>query len=51
MLEEDATLQAPKVIGCKPVTWDEVLQLTEQGMFLHFSRLRQTLEAEGAIDA
>lgn len=49
--EEDVTLQASEAIGCKLATWDEILQLAEQGVFLHFSRLRQALEAEGVIGA
>ena len=49
--EEDVTLQASEAIGCKLVSWDEILQLAEQGVFLHFARLRQALEAEGVIGA
>ena len=45
--EEDVTLQDSEAIGCAFVTWDEICDLAERKLFLHFSRLQQALEAEG----
>ena len=45
--EEDVTLQDSEAIDCKFASWDEIQQLAADGVFLHFSRLRQALEAEG----
>ncbi len=46
---EDITLQDSEAIDCAFATWDEIQQLADQGVFLHFSRLHQALEAEGAL--
>ena len=46
--ENDVTLQDSEAIGCAFATWEEIEQLADDGAFLHFSRLRQALEAEGA---
>lgn len=43
--EDDVTLQASEAIDCKLVTFDEIEQLAEQGVFLHYSRIKQALEA------
>ena len=48
--EDDVTLQDSEAIGCAFATWEEIEQLADQGVFLHFSRLRQALEAEGALE-
>lgn len=47
--ESDVTLQDSEAIACKFATWDEIQELADQGVFLHFSRLRQALEAEGVL--
>ena len=47
--EEDVTLQDSEAIDCMFATWDEICALADEGKFLHFSRLRQALEAEGAL--
>ena len=47
--EEDVTLQDSEAIDCKFAAWDEICTLADQGVFLHFSRLRQALEAEGIL--
>ena len=44
---EDVVLQASEAIDCKLVTFDEIEELAEQGIFLHFSRIKQALEAIG----
>ena len=46
---DDIVLQDSEAVGCKLVTFDEIEQLAEQGIFLHYRRLRQTLEAEGLL--
>ena len=38
-------LQDSEAIGCKLVTFDEIDQLAEQGIFLHYRRLEQALAA------
>ena len=48
--EKDVTLQESEAIGCKFATWDEIKELADQGVFLHFSRLRQALLAEKAVN-
>jgi len=45
--KDDVTLQDSEAIDCAFATWAEICSLAEQGLFLHFSRLRQALEAEG----
>ena len=40
---EDITVQPDEVIGFALATWDEVVKLHEQGIFLHFERLRTAL--------
>lgn len=47
--ESDVTLQDSEAIGCKFATWDEICALADQGVFLHFSRLKQALEGEGVL--
>lgn len=47
--EGDVTLQGSEAIDCAFATWDEICALAGEGKFLHFSRLRQALEAEGAL--
>jgi mutator protein MutT len=47
--ESDVTLQDSEAIACKFATWDEIQELADQGVFLHFSRLHQALEAEGVL--
>jgi len=44
---EDVVLQASEAIDCKLATFDEIEKLAEQGIFLHFSRIKQALEAIG----
>ena len=47
--KDDVTLQDSEAVDCAFATWDEIQQLADQGVFLHFSRLRQALEAEGVL--
>ena len=46
---EDVRLVDGEAVDVRLATWEEVCQLAEQGIFLHFNRLRQTLEAEGLL--
>lgn len=46
--EGDVTLQDSEAVACQFATWEEIEAYADQGVFLHFSRLRQALEAEGA---
>ena len=47
--EDDVTLQDSEAIGCKFATWDEICALAEEGVFLHFARLKQALDAVGGL--
>ena len=47
--ERDVALQDSEAIGCTFATWDDICRLADEGVFLHFSRLRQALQAEGAL--
>lgn len=47
--EDDVVLQESEAIDCMLATWDQICELNEKGVFLHFNRLRQALEAEGAL--
>ena len=40
---DDITLEASEELDCKLATFDEVEQLADQGVFLHFSRIKQAL--------
>ena len=40
---DDVVLQDSEAIGCQLVTFDEIEQLAEQGVFLHFNRIKQAL--------
>ena len=42
---EDVVLQEAEAIDCKLATFDEIEQLAEQGVFLHFRRISQALQA------
>lgn len=42
---DDIVLQDSEAVGCKLVTFDEIEQLAEQGIFLHYRRLEQALAA------
>ncbi len=46
---EDVRLVDGEAIDFRLATWDEIGALDEQGIFLHYRRLRQTLEAEGLL--
>ena len=48
---EDVTLQQSEAINFRLATWDEIAQLAEQGIFLHYSRVQQALAAEAAAQA
>ena len=43
--ESAVTLQDSEAIGCKFATWDQICALADQGIFLHFERLRKALQA------
>ena len=47
--EADVVLQDSEAIGCKFATWDEICAIADRGEFLHFSRLKQALDAEGML--
>lgn len=40
---EDVTLQVEEAQACKLATWEEIQELGEQGIFLHYARLCQAL--------
>ena len=42
---DDVVLQDCEAIDCKLASFDEIESLAEQGVFLHFSRIKQALEA------
>ena len=42
---DDIVLQDSEAVGCKLATFDEIEQLAEQGIFLHYRRLEQALAA------
>jgi len=44
---DDIVLQTAEAIDCKLATFDEIEQLAEQGVFLHFRRIKQALQAIG----
>lgn len=44
---EDIVLQDSEAVACKLATFDEIAQLNEQGIFLHFSRIEQALKSIG----
>ena len=44
---DDVVLQASEAVDCKLATFAEIEQLAEQGVFLHFSRIKQACEAIG----
>ena len=46
--ENDVTLQQSEAVAFQLATWEQITALKEQGLFLHFDRIRQALEAEGA---
>lgn len=41
---EDVVLQEREATDCKLATWDEICELEQQGMFLHFARIKKALE-------
>lgn len=45
---DDVTLQDSEAIDCQLATREEIAELNEQGIFLHYKRLQQALEAESA---
>lgn len=47
--ENDVVLQASEAIDCKLATFAEIEQLAEQGVFLHFKRIEQALDAAAQL--
>ena len=45
----DVKLLDGEAIDARLATWDEICALNEQGVFMHFKRVQQTLEAEGLL--
>ena len=45
----DVTLQASEAIDCQFASWNDIVRLADEGVFLHFSRLHQALKAEGVL--
>ncbi len=48
--DSDVTLQQSEAVAFQLASWNEIVALKEQGVFLHFERIRQALEAEGALN-
>lgn len=46
---EDVRLLDGEAVDARLATWDEIGELEEQGIFLHYRRLQQTLEAEALL--
>jgi len=46
---DDVRLLDGEAIDARLATWDEICALNEQGIFMHFRRVQQTLEAEGLL--
>ena len=46
---EDVALVDGEAVAFQLATWNEICALADEGIFLHFSRLQQALEAEGVI--
>ena len=47
--KDDIVLQDSEAIDCMFASWEEIQRFADEGVFLHFSRLRQALEAEGVL--
>ena len=45
---DDVVLQASEAIDCKLATFAEIERLADQGVFLHFNRIKQALEGMDA---
>ena len=45
----DVKLLDGEAIDARLAAWDEICALNEQGVFMHFKRVQQTLEAEGLL--
>lgn len=45
----DVQLLDGEAIDARLATWDDICALNEQGVFMHFSRVQQTLQAEGLL--
>ena len=45
----DVRLLDGEAVDARLATWEEIGELRDQGIFLHYERLRQTLEAEGML--
>ena len=41
--EADVVLQQEEAVACKLASWDDIVALHNQGIFLHFDRVRQAL--------
>ena len=47
--ESDVRLVDGEAVAFRLASWDEIAGLADQGIFLHFERLCQALEAEGVL--
>ena len=47
--ESDVRLLDGEAVDFRLASWEEITELADQGVFLHFERLRQALEAEGVL--
>jgi len=45
---DEVKVQESEAIGCKLASFEEIKELNDQGIFLHFSRVQQALEAAAA---
>ncbi len=41
---DDVVLQEREATECRLATWDEITELEEQGLFLHYARIEKALE-------
>ena len=46
---QDVTLQEEEAVDAQMATWDQITALKEQGIFLHYDRIRLALEACGQL--
>lgn len=46
---DDVQLLDGEAIDARLATWEEITSLQDQGIFLHYKRLQQTLAAEGLL--
>ena len=45
---DDVVLQRSEAIDCTFASWDDICHLADEGLFLHFKRVRSALESRAA---